>query len=89
MGKPDKWTYYTARCYYKETRKADVFSRYAEGIWVLDLEQEYPLAEGLNAMGSRGFELVAIQPAQLRHGGSNQSYYEPVSIYIFKQRIDG
>lgn len=73
MGTADKWTYYTARYYFKETKKAGMFGGYAEGIWMLDLEQEYPLVQGLNAMGSRGFELVAIQPAQLQHGGRHQS----------------
>ncbi len=83
------WKYYVASCAYRQTKKPGFFSGDAEGGWVLHLDDgEYPLPDGLNRMGSQGYELVGIQPAQMRTGGQSPSWYNPETLYIFKQPLD-
>jgi|GEM_PF-3732412 len=86
MSAVKKWEYYVAFCSYVETKKAGMFGGAAEGAWMLRLgDTEYPLADGLNRMGSQGYELMGIQLSHLRTGGSSMTYYYTDAHYIFKR----
>jgi hypothetical protein len=88
MSEWRKWKYYAATCCYKETRKAGLFSGNPEGHWVLLLDQEHSLSDGLNHMGNLGYELVGIQQEEIRYGGQIGGVYRPTYIYVFKQPLD-
>jgi hypothetical protein len=88
MSVPRTWRYQVAHCQFKETRKAGLLSGVSEGQWVLVLDREYPLAEGLNRMGDLGYELAGIQLAILETGGRAAGPYAPASIYVFKRPVD-
>lgn len=79
-----RWRYYVAQCWYKVPQVPGRASSKDEGYWVLSLDREYPLVDGLNHMGELGYELVGIQPTGLRSGGQYGQWYEPSSFYVFK-----
>jgi hypothetical protein len=85
MSEPKTWTYQVAHCKFKETRRRGLLREEREGHWILMLDGEYTLAEGLNHMGDLGYELVGIQLAILETGGSRHGQYGPDSIYVFKR----
>jgi hypothetical protein len=88
MSATKTWRYYVAACTYKEGKAGGLLGTRRDGQWILHLDRELPLAQGLNYMGGLGYELVGIQPAVLRSGGEIARYYEPDTFYIFKQPIE-
>ena len=79
---PKTWRYQVAHCRYDDRGSG------REGHWVLEFDREYPLLEGLNHLGSLGYELVGIQTAEMEAGGVEGFDYKPRSIYIFKQPVE-
>lgn len=88
MSMAKAWRYQIAHCRFKETKAPGWLGKGREGHWVLALDQEYALAEGLNHMGSLGYELVGIQLAVMETVGGEGGTSEPESIYVFKQPLD-
>ena len=83
MSEIKKWTYNTALCHWIKT-SGGLFEE-EEGYWVIDIEKELPLAEGLNYAGELGYELVGLQIARSRFGGDLGGYDHPDHLYIFKK----
>jgi len=90
-----KWDYYVADCYYKVTKEPNIPNNLmrrlanqaideAEGDWILVLDKEFSLSDGLTYMGNLGFELVGIQANNLKTGDIN-TWYQPDYSYIFKR----
>lgn len=87
MSEAKKWSYVTALCYFRETKSAGLMGfmgALGEGYFMLSLEQDYSLNEGLNVMGSRGYELAGIQAAALIEG-KEVGWYRPKYLYVFKR----
>ena len=58
------------------------------GYRVLTLDgQEYKLAEGLNFLGQRGWELVAVHSIDEAHGGELSRIRTLTYLYIFKRSL--
>ncbi|MBW4471384.1 MAG: hypothetical protein KME45_13405 [Stenomitos rutilans HA7619-LM2] len=49
--------------------------------------QEYKLAEGLNFLGQRGWELVAVHSIDEAHGGEFSRIRTLTYLYIFKRSL--
>jgi hypothetical protein len=47
MNQIQKWKYYVAYCSFKETKKPRAFGQ-REGYWILQLDKEFSLTDGLN-----------------------------------------
>jgi hypothetical protein len=89
MSEMKKWKYYVAPCFYEEGKRSGLFGAKEDGVWILRLDQDFPLLEGLAQMGELGYELVGIQPSRLVFGGGGRpDWYRPASQYIFKQPLD-
>ncbi|HEV7642354.1 MAG TPA: hypothetical protein VGO50_00305 [Pyrinomonadaceae bacterium] len=85
MSELKKWTYNIALCHWIKT-SGGLFQE-EEGYWVIDIEKELPLAEGLNYAGELGYELVGLQIARSRFGGELGGYEHPDHLYIFKKPL--
>ena len=83
----DELAIFDAYCYYHKDR--DLCKRDAKGKKqshrVLNIcdDQHHWLQNGLNAMGARGWELVAVHIESTRSGAS---FFEPPHWYIFKKQ---
>jgi hypothetical protein len=91
MSQTIKWKYQTATSWYKITKRSGMFGMGGreEGYWAIQLDREYTLLDGLNAMGEKGYELVAVQPDQaFNAGGGNPGWIRPIYMYIFKKPLD-
>jgi hypothetical protein len=85
MAVTQKWQYRVCTCQFEITAVGGIF-RADEGYWTLTLDEELPLADGLQQLGEEGYELAGIQSTYLRdNGGAGTSWYSPSSIYIFKR----
>ncbi len=83
-----RWKYYAAYCTFKETKAPGVLGGAREGFWMLKLDKEFTLADGLNHMGDLGYELVGIQTTSTLAGGGSPHWFEPSFFYIFKKPIE-
>lgn len=86
MAETQKWEYYVGSYDYKVTKKGGAFSK-AQSAWILTLDKEYSLREGLKIMGTEGWELVSTHSGNLMSGGQIGSWYSPDYIYIFKRPL--
>ena len=76
-------------CPKSNTKKGGLFGdKIKEGYWVIQLDKEFPLHDGLNYMGELGYELVAIQQTWAIHGGEVSGGYYPSYLYIFKKPLE-
>ncbi|MHB1354459.1 MAG: hypothetical protein ACYCZF_00625 [Anaerolineae bacterium] len=83
-----RWEYRVCTCQFEITSEGGIF-REDEGFWILSLDEDVPLADGLRRLGAEGYELVGIQTASLRdNGGAGTSWYAPGSIYVFKRPLE-
>ena len=79
-----KWTYYVAMLTLRKMQTGDL----ALGVkdeYVFQAEGEYTLKDGLGRLGEAGYELVAVHPEGVAHGGEAPSVFYPTYIYIFKR----
>ena len=91
MNHAIKWTYQTATCWFKITKRPGIFGTGGkeEGYWTIQLDREYALLDGLNTMGEKGYELAAIQPDQAFNAGQgNPGWIRPICLYIFKKTLE-
>ena len=79
-----KWKYYVGTSHFKITKEGGLLG-HKEGYWVLTLDEEFTLQDGLQHMGDLNYELVGIQAANLKTGGSG--WYQPSYFYIFKRPL--
>jgi hypothetical protein len=91
MSQTIKWKYQTATSWFKITKRQGIFGTGGkeEGYWAIQLDREYALLDGLNTMGEKGYELVAIQPDLIFNAGQgNPGWIRPIYIYIFKKLVE-
>ena len=85
MAEAQKWQYRICACQFKSTAVGGIF-RADEGYWIMTLDKELTLANGLQQMGDEGYELAGIQAINMRdNGGAGNSWYAPSYYYIFKR----
>ncbi|XGV99876.1 MAG: hypothetical protein ACAF41_13210 [Leptolyngbya sp. BL-A-14] len=78
-----KWQYLEAYSSVKVAGKSSI-----SGYRILTLNgQEYKLAEGLNFLGQRGWELVAVHAIDEAHGGEFSRIRTLTYLYIFKRPL--
>jgi hypothetical protein len=78
-----KWQYLEA---YSSVKVDGKLSK--NGYRILTLNgQEYKLSEGLNFLGQRGWELVAVHSIDEAHGGELSRIRTLTYLYIFKRPL--
>ena len=82
-----KWEYYTTFIQLKVSKKGGLFTKQQKE-WSITIEdKEMELQSGLDYMGAKGWELVALQKAVDYHGGTTPDWnYVPI-LCIFKSQI--
>ncbi len=89
MTEMRKWKYYTGYCWNKPTKMGGLLGQTVkEACWMIRLDKEFPLADGLNYMGNLGYELVAIQPCTEWHGGEVPTWHNADFFYVFKKPVE-
>jgi hypothetical protein len=85
MSQEIAWEYVVSYCYFKVTKKGGL-THGDDGYWALNTDgKEYSLSQGLSLLGSAGYELVGIQPVEMRTGRYVRTTYIPTFFYIFKK----
>ncbi|MCL5994823.1 MAG: hypothetical protein M1546_02065 [Chloroflexi bacterium] len=72
-----QWEYMFAQCHYDADQQQ----------WLIKLQKEFELYEGVRLLGQNGWELAGIQTQTAATGGKSVEYYCPSSLYIFKREM--
>ncbi|MBW4690684.1 MAG: hypothetical protein KME27_02835 [Lyngbya sp. HA4199-MV5] len=78
-----KWQYLEA---YSSVKVEGKLNKSGHRILTLN-GQEYKLSEGLNFLGQRGWELVAVHSLDEAHGGEFSRIRSLTYLYIFKRSL--